>query len=234
VAEKNMTVFDKSFWVLGSDTGVGKTYVTSLLALYRQAQGKKFSISKPLSCGTYEMMGESLNDDVEGYKSIVSGIQSGDEICPWMLKEASAPWTAAQKEGISLSARAIADHVIELDKKYGLVIAEGLGGVAVPLNEKEDFLDAVKASALPVVLVVGRRLGCINHTLLSLEALEKRQIEVKKVFINELQKGDSEQLIQSCHDEISSRFGEIIEIPHIASYPMALGALEKSGIFANF
>lgn len=226
-----MNLFDRSFWVLGTDTGIGKTYVTSLLGLWCQAHGHSFSLTKPVASGVHDLMGDMINDDVESLKAVVSGHQAGDEICPWLLEAEMAPWSAAKKENKNLSADAIAKHVKALERKYGLVIAEGIGGISVPLNNEETFLDAVEKSGLPVVLVVGARLGCVNHCLLSLEVLEKRGIEVKALFFSHCTEGVEEAVLESSLKEISSRFGKIIELPHLASYPMALGHLEKSPHF---
>ena len=234
MGEGHMTIFDNSFWVLGTDTGIGKTYVTSLLALYRQAQSKPFSVCKPVACGTYDLMGDMINEDVEGLKAIVTGHQTEDEICPWLLSQPLAPWTAAQHDGVSLSAEDIAAHVKKLHHTFGMVIAEGAGGVAVPLNGSESYLDAVQRSSFPVVLVVGMKLGCINHCLLSIEALKKRGIEIKAVILNKYIKELPEDVYESSKREISHHCSKIVEIPHISSYPMALGHLEKKSQIFDF
>jgi len=222
-----MSFMDKSFWVLGSDTEIGKTYVTSLLTLYRQAQGHTVSVCKPVSCGLQEFMNEEVNPDVEALKEIVSGQQPTKEICPWQFTRPMGPWSAAEVDGRTVTAKEVSDWVLGLHQKYGWVAAEGVGGISVPLNKEELFVDAVAMSGLPAILVVGLKLGCINHALLSLEILEKRGVEVEAVVLNQCQTGVSDDVLKSSTREISSRSGKIIELPHKASYPMAMGALEK-------
>jgi dethiobiotin synthetase len=227
-------MLDKSFWVCGTDTNIGKTYVTSLLALYLQAQDKPFALSKPVASGEMEIAGDFYNEDVEALKSIVVGSQTSQEICPWQLSKPMGPWSAATEDGLSLSAQEISDHVLALEKKHKMVIAETVGGLLVPLNEKETFLDAVKLSHWPVVLVVGLKLGCINHCLMSLNTLENRGIEVKAVFLNHFEEGISKDVYESSKREISSRFSKIIELQHKSSYPMALSQLENHSKLINF
>jgi dethiobiotin synthetase len=232
--EVGYKMLNESLWVCGTDTGIGKTYVTSLLGLYLQGHEKTFGLSKPVAAGVMELMGDPYNEDVEALKSIVVGQQTSQEICPWQLERPMGPWSAAQKEGVVLSAKEIAAHVLDLEQKHKMIVAETVGGIYVPLNENETFCDVVEITKWPCVLVVGMKLGCISQCLMTLELLEKRGIEVKAVFLNSHSLDISEEVYESSKAEISSRFSNIIELKHISSYPMALAQLEKHSNLIKF
>lgn len=175
------------FFVTGTDTEVGKTLVSGALILKLREAGICTIGFKPVVAGTYvDASGQKLNEDLETLR-IASGLNSQEHsLCSFVLDEAAAPHLAAQSNGIHLDATIILDEFNVLASEFDSVVVEGAGGFLVPLNEQEDLGDVAQAMDLPVILVVGMRLGCINHALLTCEAIQSRQLTIAGWVANTL------------------------------------------------
>lgn len=164
----------KQFFVTGTNTGVGKTLVTaSLLAAARQ-RGLRTAGLKPVAAGC-DMTHEGLrNGDALALLAQSSLPLSYEQVNPVALAAAIAPHLAAEQAGRRLSADRLAGFCRgTMMQPLDLLLIEGAGGWRVPLNERETFADLVKILQLPVILVVGMELGCINHALLTAEAIRR-------------------------------------------------------------
>ena len=170
----------KSLFVTGTDTGVGKTLVTALLALHFQEQGINCGVMKPFASGCQLVTGELQSEDGLFLRE-ATGVQ--DElglINPIRLQEPLAPLTAGRRAGVdTTNFFAQARHAFDvLQSRYDLVVVEGVGGLLAPIAERETriltSLDLIEEWQMPVVVVARRTLGTINHTLLTVEALKKR------------------------------------------------------------
>ena len=177
----------RSFFITGTDTEIGKTLVSGALVLKLREAGLNSVGFKPVVAGTYlDSNNQKLSEDLETLR-IASGINPGEQsLCPYVLDEAAAPHIAAKRQGISLDATTILDAFNTLAQEYESVLVEGAGGFLVPLNEQEDLGDVAQAMDLPVILVVGMRLGCINHALLTCEAIQSRQLTIAGWVANTL------------------------------------------------
>lgn len=171
----------------GTDTEVGKTLVSGALILKLREAGLNVSGFKPVVAGTYiNSHGQKLNEDLETLR-LASGLNLNQEsLCPYALDEAIAPHLAAKKMGVHLDCAVILNTLEEIGGQFASVIVEGAGGFLVPLNEEEDLGDLAQAMDLPVILVVGMRLGCINHALLTCEAIQSRQLPIAGWVANTL------------------------------------------------
>ena len=172
---------------------------------------------KPVVAGTYlDSNNQKLSEDLETLR-IASGINPGEQsLCPYVLDEAAAPHIAAKRQAISLDATTILDTFNTLAQDYESVLVEGAGGFLVPLNEQEDLGDVAQAMDLPVILVVGMRLGCINHALLTCEAIQSRQLTIAGWVANTLSNEMPflEENIQTLKDRIFAPFlGAIPSLP---------------------
>ena len=176
-----------SFFVTGTDTEVGKTLLSGALILKLREAGIRAIGFKPVVAGTYlDLNGQKLNEDLETLR-IASGLRPHQQtLCPYVLDEAAAPHLVAQKNGVHLDATIILDEFRALASAFDSVVVEGAGGFLVPLNEQEDLGDVTQAIDLPVILVVGMRLGCINHALLTCEAIQARQLTIAGWVANTL------------------------------------------------
>ena len=165
----------KTFFITGTDTGCGKTYVTCQLLDYLHSLGKSALALKPVASGFILKNERWINEDV--FLLEQHNKNALDDICRWQLKDPVSPNFAAEREGKTLSVKEIADfcstaHFPELD----YLLIEGAGGLMVPLNHHETWLDFLRLTAMPVILVVGMRLGCLNHALLTAMALKENHV----------------------------------------------------------
>ncbi|MCQ8876744.1 dethiobiotin synthase [Pseudoalteromonas shioyasakiensis] len=158
----------KEFFITGTDTDAGKTHVTSLL-LKLLAQHKKRAMGfKPIASGCEMAFDQLVNADALILMESATVSAKYDIINPFSFAPAIAPHIAAQKVGTTLSVANIS-AAYQQTKLQGsdYILTEGAGGWALPLNDSEYLYDWVKAEQLPVILVVGMKLGCINHALLT-------------------------------------------------------------------
>jgi dethiobiotin synthetase len=163
-----------SYFITGTDTGVGKTLVSCALLQAFAARGKRVAGFKPVAAGCDE---DGHNDDVR--LLLASGnVQAGyDNINPYCFPQPIAPHLAARHAGARIDFPRILTSYRELAGRADEVIVEGVGGFCVPLNETQDSADLARQLDLPVILVVGMRLGCLNHALLTVRAIADYQLE---------------------------------------------------------
>ncbi|MGV0964061.1 MAG: dethiobiotin synthase [Polynucleobacter sp.] len=201
------------FFVTGTDTEVGKTLLSGALILKLREAGIRAIGFKPVVAGTYiDPNGQKLNEDLETLR-IASGLNSQEpSLCPYVLDEAAAPHLVAKKNDIYLDSSIILGDLHSLSQQFESVVVEGAGGFLVPLNEQEDLGDLAQAMDLPVILVVGMRLGCINHALLTCEAIVSRQLTIAGWVANTLSEEMPllEENIQTLKDRIFAPFLGVI------------------------
>ncbi len=173
----------KTVAICGIDTGVGKTVVTGLMAAFFSGQGRRVITQKPVQTGCTDqpedillhrqLMGTSWNEhDAAGLS------------CPYCFPFAGSPHLAAELAGKRIDPQAITSATEKLAADHDLVLVEGAGGLLVPLTEKLLQLDYFADHGYPLVLVTSPRLGSINHTLLSLEAVRARSMTLLGLVYN--------------------------------------------------
>ncbi|NIO41689.1 MAG: dethiobiotin synthase [Burkholderiales bacterium] len=166
----------RGYFITGTDTEVGKTLVTtSLLNVYA---GRGFSTigMKPVAAGATHLSGQPANEDVEAILAASSVEADRKLVNPYFFLPSIAPHIAASDTKKLIDPKHILDCYRQLASLANVVVVEGVGGFRVPLCDGFDTADLVCEMKLPVVLVVGLRLGCINHALLTAEAIEARGI----------------------------------------------------------
>ncbi len=166
----------RGLFVTGTDTGVGKTCISTGLLVALSRQGWRVAGFKPVAAGLPQ--GSDRNEDVAALQAASSQPVLAEHVGPFQLREACAPHIAAQLEGRCLPREGWRERVQALAPHADIVVAEGAGGFCVPLSAVDDArwgLDDVAAAlGWPVVLVVGLRLGCLNHALLTAQAIAAR------------------------------------------------------------
>ena len=168
----------QAYFVTGTDTGVGKTLVASAL-VHRFAQYGMRSVGmKPIAAGCSVKNGRLLSDDVEQLLAASNVEAPLDLVNPYALVPAIAPHIAAQQSGVALELPTMLSAYQRLADMADAVIVEGVGGFRVPLDDNLDTADLAQALALPTVMVVGMRLGCLSHALLTAEAIERRGLRL--------------------------------------------------------
>jgi dethiobiotin synthetase len=161
--QKNKT----AYFITGTDTDVGKTYIASALIKHFCKQGLLTVGMKPVAAGAELVNGRLLNSDVT--ELIKAGNMDADLalINPYVFPPAIAPHIAAEQAGVSVSLDNIQQAFDVLQAKADVVVVEGAGGFRVPINHEQTMADLVVKLNLPVIMVVGVRLGCINHALMT-------------------------------------------------------------------
>lgn len=162
----------KRFFVTGTDTGVGKTLVTTALLLNARAFGSSAVGVKPVSAGCTRVDGQFVNDDALLLQRHASASLDYADVNPVALEPALAPHIAAHRAGIELRAAGLAAAVSRVaDQGHDVLLVEGAGGWLTPLNDTETMADVAVRLGYPVILVVNMRLGCLNHALLTAHAI---------------------------------------------------------------
>ncbi len=162
----------KRYFITGTDTDCGKTYVTKKLTEYFPNS----AAIKPIASGGNKVGNQLVNSDAHEFQQ-QSNIPL-EQINPWCFELAVSPHIAAKEEGRCLSIKEIADYCLNQPfNSIETLFIEGAGGLMVPLNESETWVDFLKCTDIPVILVVGMKLGCINHALLTAMALKSNRIQ---------------------------------------------------------
>jgi dethiobiotin synthetase len=178
----------QSYFIIGTDTNVGKTYVASALIKYFTASGLSVIGMKPVASGCQlNEKFELINEDVVDLMSASNVSVSLDLINPYRFVPAIAPHIAAEQAGVHINLNKIKQSYEQLASLADVVIVEGAGGFYVPLNKLETLADLVVLLNIPVILVVGIRLGCINHALLTVESIESRGLKLSGWIANEIE-----------------------------------------------
>jgi dethiobiotin synthetase len=174
----------QAFFITGTDTGVGKTYVACKLIKQYVAQGYKVVGMKPVAAGEDFVNGEWVNDDVLKLEA-ASNVKAPRALTnPYSFKEAIAPNIAAELAGVEIKLEVLQHAFDELCKLADVVIVEGAGGFLVPINDKKTLADFIKAINIPILVVVGIKLGCISHTLLTIDAIKARNCKLQGWIAN--------------------------------------------------
>lgn len=159
------------YFVTGTDTDCGKTLVTLGFMQLCKQRGLKTAGMKPVAAGALRTHDGLLNPDALAIQSLCEPALSYAQINPYCFEPAVAPHLAAAQTDTRIELNAISEQYQELCNSHDAVIVEGAGGWKVPLNDQTDMADLCQKLQLPVILVVGLRLGCINHALLSADAI---------------------------------------------------------------
>jgi len=189
-------------FISGIDTDSGKSIVTGLFAKYLLSKNKTVITQKYVQTGCVGMA-----EDLETHRKIMAiDLLPEDKdgtTCSYLFKHPASPHLSAQMEHIVIDAQKFTEASQILEKKYEFVLMEGAGGLMVPLNTETLLIDYIQKQDYPVILVSCSKLGSINHTLLSLELLKSRNMNVIAVVYNrfpntdEMITKDSEKMIES-------------------------------------
>lgn len=194
-----MSSMSKSLFVSGTDTNVGKTFysIAILNQLTQYFAFDELAYYKPVQSG-FEKDYDVIKQGLPG----IATYTSYDLTCP------ASPDYAARVDGVEISLATIVDDFQEIQSKHKFVIVEGAGGLAVPLNDRDLVSDIAASLGLPLVLVISKELGTINHSLLTIEHARARGIEIAGIIVSGLG-DDSPQNIAAI--ESIKKLGEVEE-----------------------
>jgi dethiobiotin synthetase len=195
-----------SLFVTGTDTEVGKTRISVALIEKLKQQGKTVAGMKPVASGC-EVTAEGLrNEDALALQEQANVDLSYDLVNPYAFEPAIAPHIAAQLVGVDIDVTLLQKRFYEIQAQAESVVVEGAGGWFVPLDDKLTLADLAVRLALPVVVVVGIRLGCINHALLTLAAIKQSGLPIYGWVANhclEAKRSETGEIITSLKQRIS-------------------------------
>ena len=155
----------RTIFITGTDTGVGKTVLTALLAGFLRERGVRVAALKPVCSGG--------RDDARRLQAALDGVLTLDEINPWHFRAPIAPALAAKRENKRLKLAPVLAHIRSMQKKFDAILIEGAGGLLSPLGVGFDSRDLMAAVGATPLIVAPNKLGVVNHVLLTLEALPR-------------------------------------------------------------
>lgn len=174
----------KGVFITGTDTGVGKTIISGLLGRYLLDKGYKVITQKWVQTGS-----SNFSSDVNSHLQLMKRAKKEIKdylpyVSPYSFRFASSPHLAASLEKRVIRERKVKDSYKFLAKRFDFIIAEGAGGALVPFNKKNLLIDLAKGLDLPVLIVAANKLGAINHTLLTIEAIKRRKMKIIGIIFN--------------------------------------------------
>jgi dethiobiotin synthetase len=171
-------------FVVGTDTGVGKTVVTAGIARCLRSRGLTVAVCKPVATGAVIDHGSYVADDTKRLAE-AAGHKDHRRVTKWAFPDPAAPPVAARAAGTQLALAEIADHVKQRAAFDGILLVEGVGGLLCPLTESDTIADLARLLELPLVVVARRSLGTLNHTLMTLEVAYRRGLHVAGLVVCE-------------------------------------------------
>lgn len=169
----------QGYFITGTDTGIGKTWSTITLMQYFKNQGQTVLGMKPIASGCDEVDGCLRNEDALLIQQQGSLILPYEDVNPYAFALPVSPHIAAEQVGVEIVLDTIVEKYQQIEKLADIVLVEGVGGWLVPLNTQEDVADLALKLGLPVIVVVGIRLGCINQAKLTFAALQKTGVSCR-------------------------------------------------------
>ena len=215
----------KRWFITGTDTEIGKTYVSCALIRHLTAQGHRVAAMKPVASGCVITRDGLRNDDALGLMAATNVILPYEMVNPYAFEPAIAPHIAAQQAGLTINTEKISAIARTIEADY--LVIEGVGGWCVPLGDERMLKDLVKVIADEVILVVGMRLGCINHALLTAARIQQDGLPLKGWIANHV---DPDMKAQEENLETLLSF---MPVPLIAVHPWSAAGLNGVNLHIN-
>ncbi|MDR3087737.1 MAG: dethiobiotin synthase [Azoarcus sp.] len=212
-----MTAF-RAWFITGTDTEIGKTFAACALIHAARARGHSALGMKPVAAGTEVIDGRTINEDAARLLAAGSFDPGYERLNPYCLRAPVAPHIAARQEDIQIDLTRIRQAFSELQQRCERLFVEGAGGFLAPLGERLDASQIARELDLPIILVVGMRLGCINHALLTAEAIAARGLKLAGWIANCLQPD------MPCLNENKDFLHNRVDAPLLGALPYASGA----------
>ena len=208
--------FAKGYFITATDTDAGKTVVTAGLLQSLSELGYKTLGFKPVASGCRSTHQGLQNDDALKLIQAANVTLDYPLINPYAFAPAIAPHIAARQAGVSIDLPAIVSEIHQQQHKVDYILVEGVGGWLVPLNEQETIADLAKLLGFPVILVVNMRLGCINHALLTAQAITQKGLTLAGWIANHSLNNMAfpEETIDSLNTRISAPLLGVV--PHLS------------------
>ena len=210
----------ESFFITGTGTGVGKTIVTAGIAGHFISTGRKVSVMKPVQTGT----GKSASD-LETVRTLVPGLITIPKLLatPYSFSLPASPLLAARSENMEINPDTIlkAFNTLSARQDIDVLLVEGAGGLLVPLTEEFLMVDLIMKMNIPAILVTSAGLGTVNHTLLSIEAMKKRNLKIAGIVINRMPRNPG--IVEKDNIKAIERIGGVPVIAVISEFVLPEG-----------
>jgi dethiobiotin synthetase len=175
------------YFITGTDTGIGKTTVTCALAAALAERGNRVGVMKPVETGCeVDSLGNFVAADAVRLKYFSRCAEPLDRVCPVRLRDPLAPSIAARREGMRIDLEALRDELQSMASNHDVTLVEGAGGLLVPVSDGVTFADVARDWGLPLVVVVGNRLGALNHAQLTMRCARQENLSVVGYVVNSL------------------------------------------------
>ena len=171
-------------FITGTDTGVGKTFITCGLISVLSNLGKRVGVLKPAETGCSSQNGVLYPEDATRLASFARTTEPLDRVCPYRFAPPLAPSVAAAQAGVKIDPEHIGTVYHQIAAHHDVTCVEGAGGLLVPLIGRYTFVDLARDLSLPVLVVVGSKLGALNHTLLTLRCAQSHGLSLLGYIIN--------------------------------------------------
>ncbi|MDH5569925.1 MAG: dethiobiotin synthase [Nitrosopumilus sp.] len=179
-----------SFFITGTDTDVGKTYVTAGLAVTLRKMGINVGVMKPFAAGTAQRNGFK-SEDVEILSNAAKVDDPESLVNPQFFPIPASPYTAYKKLKIKPKVSTVLTNFKKLSKLHDLILVEGMGGLMTPILKNYSIASLIKDMNIPTVIVTSSRIGTVNHTLMTCIMCKKYKIPIKGIIINNFEDGYS-------------------------------------------
>lgn len=175
-------------FITGTDTEIGKTFVSALLIKMLTDNGYKVSGMKPIASDAKEVNGILQNDDALTLIQAANVESDYNVVNPYVFEPAISPHLAAEEEGLEIDLNVIKNNFNRLKEKSDIVVVEGVGGWYAPLGYDTTVADLAKVLDIPIIIVVGLRLGCLNHATLTAQAIRQSGMPIAGWIANHVDK----------------------------------------------
>jgi len=172
--------------ITGTDTGIGKTTIACGIIAALRGRGLSIGVYKPAETGCNYVRRILSGPDCRRLAAAAGGKQETEEVASYLFELPAAPLVAAEHAGERIDPLTLAQDYEALQKRFGHIIVEGAGGLMVPLADGYTYLDLARHLKLDVVVVVGSRLGCINHALLTFATIQATDLRMRGYVVNTL------------------------------------------------
>ena len=207
-----------TFFIAGTDTEVGKTVVSKAILQALAAHGLTTIGYKPVAAGCKETDDGLKNSDALHLQEAATKDIAYDDVNPYALLSPTSPHIAAKQDGVNIEYSVLSDKLEEHKKSADVVLVEGAGGWRVPISDDECLSSWVQKEKMPVVLVVGIKLGCLSHAMLSVEAIQNDGLEIIGWAANRINPGTENyaDIIKMLEEKIPApKLGEIPYVPSV-------------------
>jgi dethiobiotin synthetase len=216
----------KSLFVTGTDTDVGKTYITAGLAVTLRKMGVDIGVMKPFAAGTPQKKGLK-SEDVEILSKAAQVSDPENLMNPQFFKMAASPYTASKSLKVKVNVNSVLSSFKKLSKLHPMLLVEGMGGIMTPILKNYFVTNLIKDMKIPAVIVTRSKVGTVNHTIMTCKMCEKYKIPIKGIIINNFDSGGYQ--IKTLKRDLQSLTG----VPILGTIPY-IENLSDDSLYKNF